>query len=174
MLVTILIYIAILVVKMIEVSMATVRIVLITKGERFKGAIIGFFEVLIWVILVSFVLDDITSDPIKVIIYALGFSLGNYLGSIVEQKLGFGTIKIETIVLKEHGKELSKYLRSKGFAVTVVDAIGMNHAREILIMHVARRKVDNLIKEIRDHQENAVITINEVKPIYGGYNLLRK
>ena len=73
-----LIYLLMLVAKIVEISIGTTRIMLITRGERVLGSILGFFEVLIWVILVSTVLKDITSDPIKVIIYALGFALGNY------------------------------------------------------------------------------------------------
>lgn len=170
----ILLYLVILVLKTIEVTMATLRIVLITKDERVKGAIIAFFEVILWVILVSTVLTNITEDPFKVVIYALGFAVGNYLGSRIENKLAIGTTNIEAIVLKEHGKKLSNDLRTNGLAVTTVDANGMNSRREILILHVQRKKVQETVKLIRSLQENVVITINDIKPVYGGYNLLRK
>ena len=34
--------------KIIEVAVATIRIVLINRGERVKGSITGFFEVSLW------------------------------------------------------------------------------------------------------------------------------
>ena len=80
--------------------MATLRIVLITKDERTKGAIIGFFEVILWVILVSTVLTNITADPTKVVVYALGFAVGNFVGSKFENYLAIGTTNIEAIVRK--------------------------------------------------------------------------
>ena len=170
----ILLYVVILVLKTIEVSMATLRIVLITKDERLKGATIGFFEVILWVILVSTVLTNITEDPMKVVIYALGFAMGNYVGSMLENKLAIGTTNIEAIVLKEHGEQLSHLLRTVGLAVTAVEANGMRDKREILMLHVPRKKARETVKLIKSFQHNVVITKSDIKPIYGGYNILRK
>lgn len=170
----IMLYLMILILKTIEVSMATLRIVLITKDERLKGAIIGFVEVILWVILVSTVLTNITEDPFKVVIYALGFAVGNYVGSLIENMLAIGTTNIEAIVKKEHGKQLSILLRKMGLAVTSVDAYGMNSAREILYLHVPRKKVRETVTLIKSFQHNVVITVNDIKPIYGGYKLIRK
>jgi uncharacterized protein YebE (UPF0316 family) len=167
-------YILILVVKMIEVTLATTRIVLITRGERVKGAIIGFFEVCIWVVLVSTVLKDITSDPFKILVYAIGFSLGNYVGSVFEEKLGIGTSRLEAIVKEEDGVELVNKIREFGYAVTVVSGDGMSFKRSVLIMHVKRKQAKNLVKLIHGYEKNVVITINEIKPVYGGYGTLKK
>lgn len=169
-----LLYVMILVLKTIEVSMATLRIVLITKDERLKGAVIGFFEVVLWVILVSTVLTNITEDPFKVLVYAFGFAIGNFVGSKLENKLAIGNTNIEAIVKKEHGKQLSILLRKMGLAVTAVEAYGMNNKREILYMHVPRKKVNETIKLIKSFQHNVVITINDIKPVYGGYRIIRK
>ncbi len=154
--------------------MATVRIVLITKGEKFKGATIGFFEVVIWVILAATVLTNITDDPFKVIVYALAFAIGNYVGSMIESKLAIGTVKIEAIVKKINGKDLSKALRATGLAVTAVDAYGRDDRKEILYMHVPRRKVQRSLDIIKSHQKDVVITVNDIRPIYGGFGILRR
>lgn len=174
MLETIILYLIIFVVKIFEVTLATTRIVLITKGEKIKGSIIGFFEVLIWVVLVSTVLDDLTSDPIKLIVYSFGFAIGNYVGTIFEQKLGFGNVRIETIVKEDDGIKLVKELRDNGFGVTVVEGEGMHSKRHVLIMHIKRKRTDKVITLIKELQVNAVITVNEIKPVYGGYGLFKK
>ncbi|AIO19106.1 hypothetical protein KQ51_01229 [Candidatus Izimaplasma bacterium HR1] len=167
-------YLVIFVVKVIEVSLATLRMVLITKDERVKGAAIGFFEVIIWVLVVSAVLQNITEDPFKVVVYALGFAVGNFLGSLLENKLAIGVTNIEVIAHKLHGKKLAKHLRANGLAVTSVSAYGMNDKREILYMHIPRKKVKQTVKQIRSFQEDVVITVNDIKPVYGGYKLMRK
>lgn len=167
-------YLLILVVKIIEVTLATTRIVLITKGEKLKGALIGFFEVIIWLLLVSTVLKDISSDPIKILIYALGYAIGNYVGTSFEQRLGVGTVRVEAIVKEEDGTELVNTLRDNGFAVTVLEGEGMNHKRQVLIMHIKRKRTNELVNLIKGLQDNVVITIHEVKPIYGGYGVLKK
>jgi len=169
-----LVYALMLLAKVIEISIGTTRIVLITRGEKLLGAILGFFEVLIWVILVSTVLKDITSDPIKVVIYALGFAIGNYVGSLFEQKLGIGNVRIEAIVKEVHGQDLAKKIRDKGYAVTVVEGEGMNHSRNVLIMNIPRKKHLKLVNMIKDLQYNVVITVTDIKPAFGGYGMLRK
>lgn len=170
----ILLYLIIYVVKVIEVSMATMRIVLITKEERLKGAFIGFFEVIIWVMLAATVLTNIFEDPFKVVVYAFGFATGNFVGSKLESFFGIGTTSIEAIVHKKDGKALSLQLRDKGFAVTAVEAYGMTDKREILYLHVPRKKAKLVVKTIRELQDDCVITVHEIKPIYGGYNMIRK
>lgn len=174
MLTTIGLYFLILTVKIFEVTLATTRIVLITKGEKLKGAFIGFFEVIIWILLVSTVLKDITSDPIKIFVYALGFALGNYVGTSFEQKLGVGTVRVEAIVKEEDGNQLVQTLRDNGFAVTVLVGEGMNYKRHVLIMHIKRKRTGEVVDLIKGLQDNVVITINEVKPIYGGYGVIKK
>ncbi len=169
-----LIYLLIIVVKTLEVTMATLRIKLITKGEQLQGAIVGFFEVIIWVVLVSTVLKDITSDPLKILAYAIGFALGNYYGISVENRLGLGTTRVEVIVKEEDGELLAKELRALGHAVTIVPGKGMNFNRNILIIIARRRTTGALISKIKELQENSFITVTDTKPIYGGYGTLKK
>lgn len=170
----ILLYLLIFVVKVFEVSLATLRIVLITKDERLKGAVIGFFEVIIWVLVVSAVLQNITEDPFKVVVYALGFAVGNYLGSLFENFLAIGVSNIEVITHRSDGKKISKHLRENGLAVTSVNAYGMSDRREILYLHIPRKKVKSTVDLIREIQHDVVITISDIKPVYGGYKILKK
>lgn len=169
-----LIYFLIFFIKVIEVSMATVRIVLITRGERLLGAIIGFFEVCLWVLVVSTVLKNITEDPLKIVVYALGFAIGNYAGSMLEEVLAIGSTRVEAIVIQESGKQLANRIREKGYAVTVIAGEGMNMARSLLIMDIPRKKVKSVIALIQKMESNVVITVNEIKPVYGGYGTLRR
>ena len=163
------IYILILFAKIIEVSFLTIRTVLITKGERKIGALIGFFEVLLWIFIVSNVLNDLSSDPKKAIVYALGFALGNFFGSKVEEKIGLGLTEIKVIVNHEDGNQLAKDLRDDGYAVTATKADGKDLPRQILTMFIKRKTIDKTVDKITSLQSNAVITMTDIKPVYGGY-----
>ncbi|MDR2547628.1 MAG: DUF5698 domain-containing protein [Lachnospiraceae bacterium] len=101
----ILIYFAIFAAKLIEVSLATVRNVLINRGEKLYGAMIGFVEVMIWIVVVSNVLAALSEDPLQALIYCLAFACGNYVGVIIEGKLAIGTACIQVMVsdLEEMG-----------------------------------------------------------------------
>lgn len=168
------VYLFIILAKIVEVSMATVRMVLITKGERKIGAIIAFFEVSLWVILVSTVLDNIMGDPLKIVAYALGFSVGNYLGSWIEEKIGIGLAEMQVILMEAHSAKVVTTLRDKGYAVTVMKGEGKKHPRSILLMYVQRNKIRECASLIRNVEESAVITVSDKKSVYGGYGMLRK
>lgn len=167
----ILLYIIIVIVKTFELSMATVRIKLITKGQKLAGSIIGFFEIIIWLIVVSIVLQDIASDPFKIIAYSLGFALGNYLGSILEEKIGLGSARMDVIVREAIGIELAQKLREKNYAVTIVDGMGRNFPRKILIVIAKRKEMRDIHQFIMDETEEAFITTTDITPIVGGYRV---
>lgn len=159
---------------MVEVTIGTTRIVLITRGERLVGAMLGFFEVIMWVVLVSTVLIDVQNDPFKVVMYALGFALGNYVGSVFEQRLGIGNVRVEAIVMDEHGTELTTQLRNKGYAVTVLEGKGMYFDRQVLLLNIPRKNYSEVVDTIKTCQQNVVITINDIKPVYGGHGILKR
>jgi uncharacterized protein YebE (UPF0316 family) len=168
------VYIVIFSLKFIEVTVSTLRIVIVTKGERLKGAFIAFFEVMLWVFVASLVIDGITKDPIKIVIYGAAFASGNYLGSILEEKLALGTINLQAIVSESLSQSLVSYIRDEGYAVTTVNGEGLESKKTILYMHTPRKKVKELIQLLRNQVPSIVITIHEIRPIYGGFRSLRK
>ena len=167
-------YLFIICAKIVEVSLATIRIVLITKGERKIGAFIAFFEVSLWVILVSTVLDNITADPFKIVAYAFGFACGNYSGSWIEEKIGIGLSEMQVILKEELGLKVATSLREQGFAVTVMHGEGKNHPRSILLMYVPRKKIKSIANDIRAIESSAVITVSDKKSVYGGFGMIKK
>lgn len=167
-------YIIIIVVKTFEVTLATLRMKLITKGQEIAGSIVGFFEIIIWLVVVSFVLKDITADPFKVVAYAIGFTSGNYLGSILEERIGLGTIRMEIIIKEDKASGVTKEIRDQGFAVTVLDGEGRNFKRKVLLVVAKRKQAPLLHKIISNMDQDVFITMTEIKPLYGGYGTLRK
>ncbi len=166
-----LIYILIFFAKIIEVSLTTVRTVLITRGEKFWGSFIGFFETIIWLCVISTVLVGITSAPLKMVTYALGFCCGNYVGCILEEKLALGLITINAIVSEKDGKTLAEILRKDDIGVTIVDAEGLKEEKKMLIFHVKRKRKPEIMRLIGNSNINAVISLVDTKTIYGGYGI---
>ena len=155
--------------KLCEVSLATTRLVLVNRGEKLKGAIIGFFEILIWATLASYVLKDLMDDPFKLIVYCLAFSCGNYLGVTLESKLAIGNAYIQVVVSPEKTNIIANVLRSKGFGVTIVSGKGMGGPVNILMIYVKRKSVPEAINTINEFSPQAVITINDVRQLRNGY-----
>lgn len=165
----ILLYVGIFLAKMIEVSLSTVRVVLVNRGEKFKGAIIGFVEILIWIILVANVLSNVTEDPIKVVVYCLAFSCGIYLGVVIEDKLAIGMASIQAVVGVEDKDVLSQELRGKGFGVTVMEGQGMGGTVDIFLVYLKRKSLKEATALIKQHCPNAVVTVNDVRTLKNGF-----
>lgn len=167
-------YLIICIAKILEVTLATIRTVFISKGEKVYASVIGFVEVLIWLKVVSVVLIGISEDPYKMIVYAVGFSMGNYVGLWLESKLAFGLITIQVVVEESVGCELADYLRKEKIGVTIMKGEGMNTHKSILILHVKRKRKDKVIRGIENKVENALITVSDIQMVYGGFGLLKK
>lgn len=156
--------------KIIEVSISTIRVVFIGKGERVKGAILGFVEIMIWLVVVSSVLNNITEDPIKMLIYAAAFSLGNYLGVTIESKIAVGLASIQVVVNEKDGEVLADILREQGYGVTIIEGKGKNESiKNLLFIQLKRKKIPEAVKLVKQHNPEAYITVNDIKSMMGGY-----
>lgn len=82
-------YVLIFLARVTDVSLATLRMLLLVRGKRLLAASIGLFEVTIFVIVLKYVVDRLT-DPFSVAAYALGFATGNIVGSLIEEKWLWG------------------------------------------------------------------------------------
>lgn len=165
-----LLYIIIFCAKIIEVSISTIRLVFISKGERVKGAILGFVEIMIWLIVVSSVLNNITEDPIKMLTYAAAFALGNYIGVTIESKIAVGLASIQVVVNEKDGEVLADILREQGYGVTIIEGKGKNESiKKLLFIQLKRKKIPEAVKLIKLHNPEAYITVNDIKSMLGGY-----
>lgn len=165
----IILYLIIFIAKIIEVTIGVLRMVLITKGERKLATIIAFFEIIIWLAVVSTVLVDITEDPFKVLAYAAGFAFGQMLGSLLEDKIGLGNVRIEIIANEDVGVKLTQHLRDNNFGVTTMAAEGMTCKKMVIFLYVARKQMKNIVKLCEEISRDLVITVDDVKPLAGGY-----
>lgn len=156
--------------KILEVTVATVRIVLINRGERLMGSVTAFFEITLWLVVTGTVLVGFQQDLLRCLVFALAFSCGNYLGSWLEAKLAFGLGSVQVIVPEDDDtNNLIEELRGDGFAVTVVEGEGKDGKREILILHLKRKRIPAALRIIKKKLGDAVVTVNDVRVVNGGY-----
>lgn len=156
--------------KIIEVTVATVRIVLINRGERLMGSVTAFFEVLLWLLVTGTVLVGFQQDLLRCVVFAVAFSCGNYLGSWLEGKLAFGLSSVQVIVpCDDCTQKLVEELRSCNFAVTVMEGEGKDGKREVLVLHLKRKRIPAALNIIKARLNQAVVTVNDVRVVSGGY-----
>ncbi len=166
---SVIVYLAIFFGKIIEVTLDTIRMVLVNRGRRVAGALLGFIVIIIWIFIVSSVITDLSENLIKCLIYAVAYSLGNYLGVTIENKLAIGLCSLQVIVRETEGYKLANLLRGNNFGVTILEGESANYKRLILIIHLKRKRIEEAVKLINEDTEDAVIMVNDVKTVYGGF-----
>lgn len=161
-------YFVIFIARVLDVSLATFRTLMVVQGRRLPAAMIGFFEISIYVTALSKVVNDL-GDPFKLLSYALGFACGNYIGITIENKIALGNLSVQIILKTSDNKELKQLLREAGFGVTVLVGQGIDGTREILNLVINRKDLNRLRKIISEYDEKAFMTVNNINPISGGY-----
>lgn len=165
--------------RVIDVSLGTVRIILISRGYRYLAPIIGFIEIFIWLLAISSALKNLNSIY-SYIIYAGGFATGNYLGMVIEAKLAIGYQSIRIITSRQL-TALPLHLWEEGFGVTSVEGQGMKGPVNILYAVVPKKKVKKMLETIQILEPDAFITIEDIRSKLRGFvstgsfeNVLRK
>ena len=158
----------ILISKVVEVALGTVRNILINKGYRREGTILSFFEIILWTFIASLVIMGITEAPIKGIVYSIGFSLGIYFGSRIESYIALGRVLVQAIIAGEQSEGMIGALREKGYVVTTMEAKGRDSEKTVLMIFANRKGKEEIIREIHRLDKTAMIITNDVSTLHGG------
>jgi uncharacterized protein YebE (UPF0316 family) len=111
----------------------------------------------------------ITETPMKGVVYSLGFAIGVYIGSLLENRVAVGKILIYVILNKESALPVCQALRDSGNGVTSMDAHGKDDDRTVLLIFANRKNKSVIIKVVETMDPKALIVSNEVSILNGGY-----
>jgi uncharacterized protein YebE (UPF0316 family) len=129
--------------RVADVSMGTMRTISIVRGRTTLAFILGFVEVSIWLMVIAAVLRQIASKPILGIFYALGFSMGNVVGILLERRIAFGNIVLRVISPRQ-GAEMAAEIRAAGYAVTTFNGQGQQGPVTLLYIVCRRRDLKQI------------------------------
>lgn len=152
--------------RICDVSLGTIRVIFISKGFKYIAPVIGFFEVIIWLVAIGQVMNNLTNVA-SYIAYGGGFAMGTLIGMIVEEKLSIGTVAVRVITRKD-ATELLAYLRSENYGVTSIDAEGSTGPVKILFMIIKREDQGKVISIIKQFNPNAFYSVEETKSVSDG------
>lgn len=153
--------------RIIDVSIGTIRIILISRGYRYLAPFFGFFEVLVWIIAITHVMKNL-NNTWSYLVYAGGFAAGNYIGMLLEPVIAIGYQSIR-IITSEKIVSLPLILRNQGYGATVVRGWGARGEVTIIFTVVPRRRVNSILELVSLFEPNAFVTIEDVKKRYAGF-----
>jgi uncharacterized protein YebE (UPF0316 family) len=152
--------------RLCDVSMGTIRVIFISRGIRFLAPVIGFFEVIIWLLAIGQVMNNLTNVA-SYIAYGAGFAGGTLLGMMIEERLSIG-LSIVRVITRDHADDLISRLREMGFGVTSIDAEGSTGQVKVFFTVTKRQDVHRIIEIIREYQPHAFYTVEDVRSVSEG------
>lgn len=167
----IILYLIIFISKTIEVALGTLRLIVVANGKKMAGAILQGIISIVWILITGIVVIDIGKDPVKIVVFALGCTLGSYIGSFIEEKIALGNNMLMAIIDKDLEDIICKKIRERNFAVTVLNGFGKEKERSILMIMVARKKRYKVASIIKSIDRHAMIIAENAFAINGGYKV---
>src|SRR5271166_3010451 len=146
--------------RITDVSLDTIRVVSVIQGRRAFAAVLGFFEAVVYICAVAKVLLNM-NQPVYALAYGLGFAAGTYLGMVIEQRLAFG--KQLVFLLTPKGPELAEVLRAADYRVAEVKGHTRDGDLTILCVEILRREAQKLIRLASVVDERCVFIVNDVR-----------
>jgi uncharacterized protein YebE (UPF0316 family) len=148
--------------------LGTLRIIFISKGYKNQAALISFFEILIWIIVITRVIQHI-DNWINYLAYAGGFATGSYVGMLIEERMTLGYDMIR-IITRMNPNNLIHALRDEGFGITALKGNGMEGEVGVIYVIIQRSHLKRVSELIRQYNPQALYTIEDIryvsKPIY--------
>ncbi|MBN2181454.1 MAG: DUF2179 domain-containing protein [Sedimentisphaerales bacterium] len=158
--------------RVLDVTLGTVRVIFVSKGMKYLAPVVGFFEILIWLLAIGQIMSNLTS-PACYIAYAGGFATGNYVGIIIAEKLSLGVVLLRVVTQKE-AVELISSLSLAEYGVTSVDGEGINGAVKIIFTVVPRKEVSKVIEIVKKFNPKSFYTIEDIGFVEKGIFPLKK
>ncbi|MFP3919722.1 DUF2179 domain-containing protein [Lysinibacillus telephonicus] len=157
----------ILLLQLVYVPLLTLRTIFLVKNLTVFAAIFGILEMLIYVFGLSLVFNG-DQSLLAMVVYAVGFGIGMFLGTKIENKLAIGYVYV-TINTQNKNQELIDTLRTQGFAITTYVGEGRDSDRYKYEILAKRNREQELFKLVESIEPKAFIISYEPKSFKGGF-----
>jgi uncharacterized protein YebE (UPF0316 family) len=149
--------------RICDVTLGTIRIMYVARGIKVLAAILGFFEVLIWLFAIGQIVSNLT-NIVNYLAYALGYAMGNYIGITIEERLSVGVLMLR-LITKDKAGALVKALRAAGFGITTVDGKGIYGPVGVIFTVINRKDLDGVVEIIKEHDTQAIYSVQDVRSV---------
>lgn len=143
------------------VTIGTLRIIFVARGQKLLAPLLGFFEVAIWLFAIGQTMQNL-SDWMCYVSFALGFTLGNWLGIRIENWLAIGAATVR-IFTNRDATALIESLRAASFGVTTVEGEGATGKVQIVMTVIKRKQLADVVALIEAHQPGAFYAVDELQ-----------
>jgi uncharacterized protein YebE (UPF0316 family) len=157
----------ILILRIVGVTLATVRTLIMMRGSKVLSASIGFFEVLVYALAIGQVVNNL-SNVWNLLGYSLGFALGTLVGMWMEERLALGYATVR-IISKDKGQAIANAVRGAGYGATVAWGQGQDGLVDMVTVTVRRREIKTVYTLADELDSSAFVTAEDARSIRRGY-----
>ncbi|MBZ0200884.1 MAG: DUF5698 domain-containing protein [Ignavibacteriaceae bacterium] len=158
--------------RVCDVSLGTIRTIYIVSSKKYRAGLIGFFEVLIWIFAMRYIVQHM-DNIINLVGYAFGFGLGTVLGITIEQLIGIGHVQMN-IISREKTGLIAQALRSDNNGVTILPGKGGEGEVSIVYTIINKGKYRKLKSLVHKIDPNVFINVHPAAPSRGFVHGSRK
>lgn len=158
--------------RVTDVSMGTIRMTMIMRGQRKYAAVIGFFEVTVWVLAISKVIANLDTFW-NVIAYSGGFATGTMLGMVIENRLAIGFSGVHVVSMTK-GAEIAAVIRDAGYGATQMRAEGQSGPVYLVDVIVPRKEVHNVLRLVNEVDATTFVTVEDTRQVLRGFHRIVK
>ena len=142
--------------KIVEITIQSLKTCMMVKGQRIKAAALGFTECIIWGLVISTVIGTLGDNISLLLFYCVGYAVGLFLGSTIENKIALGTSNLELIASDESTEKITAYLKANGRGYTVFAGHGSVDKMNMIFIVLPRKEATKALKDIRRSCNNKV------------------
>jgi uncharacterized protein YebE (UPF0316 family) len=146
--------------RILDVSLGTMRAIVVFRGYALLAGVLGFFEVLVWLAAAVHVFR--LDAWYLAFAYATGYATGNVVGAWLETRLAVGS-ELVRVVSEDPAVRLADRLRAEGYQVTQLNGHGAATPVEVLLIVLKRRHTPALLRRVRELDPTAIWTISDVR-----------
>ena len=158
--------VAIFALRIVDVSLDTMRVIFAIRGKRGIAAFLGFFIALVWIYAVGNAVKHLDSWW-HIFGYAAGYATGTFVGITIERALAYGLSTVKIVSL-HGGVEIAESLRDKGYGVTEVGGYGREGGVEIVESVVQRQHLEEVMQIVDRFDPGAFVTVEEPRILKRG------
>lgn len=158
-------YILIFLAKSLELTLGTLRLIVVANGKKKLGAILQIVIAFLWVLVTGTVVVDVLKDPIKILVFALGSGFGSWLGSYIEEKLALGNNLLTIITNNQKSLEIEQLFNRNNYKIIKYDD-STNQNIKIMISVVPRKKRRNMALKTKKIDINSTILSGNVRTLF--------
>lgn len=152
--------------RIIDVSLDTMRVIFAIRGKRGIAALLGFFIALVWIFAVGNAVKHLDSLW-HIVGYAAGYATGTFVGITIERAVAYGLSTVR-VISRHGGVEIAEGLRERGYGVTEQSGYGREGSVEIVHAVVQRAHLEDVMAIIDRFDPAAFVTVEEPKILRGG------